>query len=72
MARQISAGRSVRGTFRVGQRVTVGAVSGEIVALESAATLVRADTGDTVRVPNHLMVESIVIVHGGAGEAPIP
>ncbi|MBA3330764.1 MAG: mechanosensitive ion channel [Actinobacteria bacterium] len=72
VARQISAGRSVRGTFRIGQRVTVGAVSGEIVAIESAATLVRADTGDTVRVPNQLLVESIVIVHGGGGEAPLP
>lgn len=66
VARQMSAGRYVRGAFRVGQRITAGAVTGEIVALEGAATLVRTESGDTVRVPNQLLIDSIVTVHEGA------
>ena len=62
VARQLSAGRYVGGTFRLGQTISVGDVRGEIVALENAATVVRTDTGATVRVPNHLLVESVVRV----------
>lgn len=63
VAREISAGRSVAGAFRIGQRITVGEITGEITALESAATVVSTDDGATVRVPNHLLVESVVRVH---------
>ena len=48
VARQVSAGRYVSGAFRVGQTITVDGVRGEIVALESAATVVRADDGRTL------------------------
>ena len=65
VARQLSAGRYVRGAFTVGQRISAGAVTGEIIGLERAATLVRTDGGDTVRLPNQLLVDSVVTVHGG-------
>ena len=41
---------------------------GEIVALERAATVLRTPDGRTVRVPNHLLVESVV----GVEEPPVP
>jgi small-conductance mechanosensitive channel len=64
VAREISAGRYVGTSFEIGQTISLdGAVRGEIVALESAATVLRDDEGLTVRVPNHLLVESIVTVH---------
>jgi small-conductance mechanosensitive channel len=62
VARQISAGRYVADAFRIGQTITVGDLSGEIVAFQSAATLLRADDGRTVRVPNQLLIDSIVTV----------
>lgn len=63
VAREISAGRSVAGVFNVGERITVGAVTGVITALEPISIVVRDDEGTNVRIPNHLLVESVVRVH---------
>jgi small-conductance mechanosensitive channel len=60
VAREVSAGRSVAGNFRVGDRITVGDVTGEITALESVSIVVRTEDGGSVRVPNRLLVEEIV------------
>ncbi len=62
-ARAMTAGRVVRGTYEPGQTIVVAGVRGEIVEVESAATVLRTDLGLTVRVPNHLMVESVVELH---------
>ena len=60
MARQVTAGRYVTGAFSVGQTIGVEGIHGEIVALESAATVLRTDEGRMLRVPNHLLLESVV------------
>ena len=70
VARQASAGRYVSGAFRVGQRIAVGDISGEILAIETASTVLGTDAGQTVRVPNHVLLESIVTVDGGRPRAP--
>lgn len=61
-ARQIAAGRSLAGSLHVGERITVGGLTGEIEAIGSAATLLRTGTS-TLRIPNHLLLESVVEVH---------
>jgi small-conductance mechanosensitive channel len=66
VAREISAGRSVAGVYRLGERITVGDVTGEITALDSVSVVVRDGEGTSVRIPNHLLLESVVRVH----EAP--
>lgn len=63
VAREISAGRSVQGIFRIGERISVGDVTGEITAIEPTSTIVLDADGTRVRVPNHLLVESVVRVH---------
>jgi len=63
VARELSAGRYLGGVFELGQTISVGTLRGEIVALERAATVLRNETGETVRVPNHLLVDSIVKIH---------
>ncbi len=70
VARQISAGRYVRGAFEVGQTVSMDGWSGEIVALEGAATVLRTEDGRTLRVPNHLLLESVVVVSGAGSGQP--
>ena len=70
VARELSAGRYVGASFEIGQVISVDRIRGEIVALESAATVVRTDTGETVRVPNHLLLESVVTVHAPRTGAP--
>jgi small-conductance mechanosensitive channel len=68
-ARAMGAGRFVRGAFAVGQTIAVGDVAGEIVELESASVLLRSSDGTTVRVPNHILLETPVEIRG---EAPEP
>ena len=62
MARALSAGRYVRGSFDIGQTVAVGDVRGEITRIESAATILRTPDGRTVHVPNHMLLESVVTI----------
>lgn len=63
VARELNARRYVAASFAPGEEITVGDVRGEIVGIEPAATVLRALDGRTVRVPNHLLVESVVTVH---------
>lgn len=67
MARALNAGRFVRHAYAVGQEIAVGDVSGRIVALDPDAVVVRTGEG-TARIPNHLLLESVVRV----GERPPP
>jgi small-conductance mechanosensitive channel len=66
VARALSASRYVRGAHSVGQTITVRDVRGEIRAIEPAATVLRTAEGEDVRVPNHVLVESVVRVHDAA------
>jgi small-conductance mechanosensitive channel len=68
MARALSAGRYVRSAHQVGQTISVGDVSGEVRAIESAATVLVTTGGDEVRVPNHLLLEQVVRVHAASPE----
>jgi len=63
VARALSASRYVRSAHSVGQTISLGDVRGEITSIEPAATVLRTPNGDEVRLPNHLMVESVVRVH---------
>jgi len=62
VARALNAGRFVRASFAVGETISVGELRGEIVAIETDATVIRTADG-RVRVPNHLLVESVVTIH---------
>ena len=70
VAREVSAGRYLAGTYELGQTIRIGDVRGEIVALERAATVLRTDDGRTIRIPNHLVLDSIVTLDEGAEQAP--
>jgi small-conductance mechanosensitive channel len=73
VARALSAGRYVRTAYEPGQRISVGEVSGEISSIDGVATVLRAADGRSIRVPNHLLIESMVTVEsGGPGEEPGP
>lgn len=62
VAREASAGRYVTTVFEVGQRISVGEVSGQILSIEAASTIVETDEGGRVRVPNHLLLDSVVAI----------
>lgn len=62
-ARAISAGRYVRLSYTVGQTISVGEIRGEVVELDQTAVVVRVPTGETVRIPNHHLLDRPVTVH---------
>jgi small-conductance mechanosensitive channel len=72
VASQLTAGRYLRSAFAADQEISVAGVRGRIVAVETAATVLATDSGDTVRVPNDTLLGSIVTVHGpdAPGHAP--
>ena len=62
VARELSAGRYLRTSYRAGQVISFGDVRGRIESIETAATVLRTDSG-TVRVPNNMLLGSVVTVH---------
>ena len=70
LAAQMTAGRYVGSAFELGQHITVGDASGEVIVLETAATVLRAPDGSTLRVPNSMLLESVVSVRPGSDAAP--
>ncbi|MBV9817831.1 MAG: mechanosensitive ion channel [Solirubrobacterales bacterium] len=63
VARSLSAGRYVRHSYREGEVIGFGDVRGTVTAIEPASTLLDVGDGRTVRVPNHLLLESVVTIY---------
>ena len=63
IARSLSSARYARADFEVGQTIRVGDVRGEIVRIDAAAVTLKAGD-DTIRIPNSIVVERIVVVEG--------
>jgi hypothetical protein len=63
IARSLSSGRYARADFEVGQTIRVDDIRGEILRIDAAAVTLKAGD-DTIRVPNSIMVERIVVVEG--------
>jgi small-conductance mechanosensitive channel len=62
VARELSGGRYLKTTYRAGQVISFGGVRGRIETIDTAATVLRTDDG-TVRVPNNMLLGSVVTVH---------
>nr|MBA2331438.1 mechanosensitive ion channel [Actinomycetota bacterium] len=62
VARQLSAGRYIGNAYRVGDRIQVAGFSGRIKRIESAATVLEGGDGQSIRIPNQMLLESVVTV----------
>lgn len=62
-ARALSAGRYLRHDYTVGQEIGFADVRGRITAIENVSTVLDAGNGQSIRVPNHLLMETIVTVY---------
>jgi len=62
VARQLSAGRYVGNAYRVGDQIEVAGFSGRIRRIESAATVLEEGDGRAIRIPNQMLLESVVTV----------
>jgi small-conductance mechanosensitive channel len=63
IARSLTSARYARADFAVGQTIRVADMRGEIVRIDGAATTLRSGD-ETIRIPNSLLVERIVVVEG--------
>jgi small-conductance mechanosensitive channel len=63
VARALSAGRYLRHDYRVGQEIGFGDVRGRITRIQSTGTLLDAGEGRSIRVPNHMLIESVVTIY---------
>jgi small-conductance mechanosensitive channel len=68
IARSLTSGRYARADFDVGQTIRVGDLRGEIVRIDAAATTLKSG-GETIRVPNSVLVERIVTVEDPGNSA---
>ena len=71
VARALSAGRYLRHDYHVGQEIGFGDVRGRITRIHSTSTMLDTGNGSSIRVPNHLLMDSIVTIYadGHAVEA---
>jgi small-conductance mechanosensitive channel len=67
VARALSAGRYLRHDYEVGQEIGFADVRGRIKNIESTTTTLDAGDGRSLRVPNHLLMESVVTIYDTAG-----
>jgi small-conductance mechanosensitive channel len=74
VARALSAGRYLRHDYRVGQEISFGDVRGRITRIHSTSTMLDAGAGRSIRVPNHLLLDSVVTIYAEEQrvEAPSP
>ena len=63
VARALSAGRYLRHDYRVGQEIGFGDIRGRITRIHSTSTLLDAGEGRSIRVPNHLLIDSVVTIY---------
>jgi small-conductance mechanosensitive channel len=63
VARALSAGRYLRHDYHVGQEIAFGDVRGRITRIHSTSTMLDTGNGNSIRVPNHLLMDSIVTIY---------
>jgi len=68
VARSLSAGRYVRSAFNEGQVIRVDGIRGTVERIEPSATVLRTE-GETIRVPNHVLIGQTVVIEEGGAEA---
>lgn len=68
IARSLTSSRYARADFEVGQTIRVGEMRGEIVRIDAAATTLKSGD-DTIRIPNSILVERIVVVEAAGGQS---
>lgn len=63
VARALSAGRYLRHDYRIGQEISFGDIRGRVTRIHSTSTMLDAGAGRSIRVPNHLLLDSIVTIY---------
>lgn len=74
VARALSAGRYLRHDYVLGQEIGVGDVRGRVTSIDPMTTVLDAHDGRLIRVPSHLLLQSVVTIYEdaatGASQSP--
>jgi small-conductance mechanosensitive channel len=70
IARALSAGRYLRHDYRPGQEIGFGEIRGTITQIEPSSTTLDPGDGTKIRVPNHLLMETIVTIYSDPEPEP--
>jgi small-conductance mechanosensitive channel len=65
VARSLSAGRYVRAAFSEGQMIRIDDIRGRVERIEASATVLRTPS-ETIRVPNHVLLDRTVVIEDDA------
>jgi small-conductance mechanosensitive channel len=71
-ASALSAGRYLRHSYQVGQHISLGDIDGTITAIEPTSTVLETAESTTIRIPNQILLQSIVTIHGDQPSASPP
>ncbi|MDQ6819807.1 MAG: mechanosensitive ion channel [Actinomycetota bacterium] len=63
VARALSAGRYLRHDYSIGQEISFGEIRGRITNIQTTSTILDAGQGQSIRVPNHLLMERVVTIY---------
>jgi len=63
VARALSAGRYLRHDYATGQEIGFADVRGRITTIEPTTTTLDAGDGTIIRIPNHLLMETVVTIY---------
>lgn len=72
VARALSASRYLRHDYSPGQDIGFADVRGTVTRIEPTSTILEAENGTTIRVPNQILMQSIVTIHDNTAAAPEP
>jgi small-conductance mechanosensitive channel len=72
LAAALAAGRYVRAAHPPGQRLRLGDTSGTVARTDGTATVLNTDDGATLRVPNSLLITSIIVIEDEPLDADEP
>ncbi len=65
VAQALSAGRYLRHDYVVGQEIGFGEIRGRISRIHSTSTILDAGDGQSIRVPNHVLLQEVVTIYSG-------
>ncbi|MFZ0092174.1 MAG: mechanosensitive ion channel domain-containing protein [Solirubrobacteraceae bacterium] len=71
-ASALSAGRYLHHSYQIGQNISFSDVRGTITAIEPSATLLKTTQETLIRVPNQILMQTIVTIHPDHSSTPEP
>ncbi len=71
-AQALSAGRYLRHDYTIGQEIGFGDVRGCVTAIENISTVLDTGDGRSIRIPNHVLMQTVVTIYAAPSQLRSP